>query len=505
MEQNNKMKNLKNRKFTAYAAILAALALAVSIPLNLLASRLDITWDMTPTKMYELTDTTRNFLEKVDKPVDFYFLLDMDLLAADTGSMALYHALEEYASYDNINLIAFEPDEDPELTKQLQEDGYRLSRGDIVIRCEGRSKHIAGTSMYSTFYSTTDSGEQITDSAYFSGENYITGAIDAVVSGRDTVVYFLNGHGEKVPEKEYSTLISNLVNRNYSVEELTLSIADRVPEDAALVILAAPQSDLSNDEKRKLDDYLDNGGNVCFWMSPNPDEIRYRNIEMIMESFGIAMDYDIVRETNSNLHIQDDPYTYKCSVVSSDEEIDLTYEVIETYIAAGIIPFMSNSRSFYQLMGAEDTSLQIGSMLRTVPSTDALGNTTSTAIGEIYGGADPSAEDITGEILDLMMYSTSTLRNDAKIMVMGNAEFIDDTNVAQDYMIIPVNLMLSTLSWMYDSELDMDMGIADKEQSYDSFVLNSEAAANTASAVFIAVPFGVALIGLIVWLTRRYS
>lgn len=505
MEQNKKMKNLKNRKFTAYAAILAALALAVAIPLNLLASRLDITWDMTPTKMYELTDTTKDFLAKLDKPVDFYFLLDMDLLAADTGSMALYHALEEYDSYANINLIAFEPDEDPELTQQLQEEnGYKLSRGDMVISCEGRSKHIAGTSMYSTYYSTTDSGVQITDSAYFNGENYITGAIDAVVSGRDTAIYFLNGHGEKAPESNYTKFSEELSNRNYVIKGLNLSISETVPEDAAVVILAAPQSDISNDEMRKLDDYLDNGGNVCFWMSPNPEEIKYRNIEMILDSFGIAMDYDIVRETDSNIHADKDPYTFMCSVVSSDEEIDLTYEVIQTYIAAGAPPFMSNSRSFYQLMGADDTSLQVGSMLRTIPSTDTAGNTISTAVGEIYGGTDPSAEDIEGEVLDLMMYSTSTLRNDAKIMVMGNAEFIEGSYIA-DAMIIPVNLMLSTLSWMYDSEIDIDMGIDDKEQSYDSFVLNSEAAANTASAVFIAVPFGVALIGLIVWLRRRYS
>ena len=37
-------KNLKNRKFTAYAAIFAALVLAIAIPLNLLANRLNVTW-----------------------------------------------------------------------------------------------------------------------------------------------------------------------------------------------------------------------------------------------------------------------------------------------------------------------------------------------------------------------------------------------------------------------------------------------------------------------------
>ena len=103
------------------------------------------------------------------------------------------------------------------------------------------------------------------------------------------------------------------------------------------------------------------------------------------------------------------------------------------------------------------------------------------------------------------MYATSSLRNDAKIMVMGNAEFIDDTNVSQDYMIVPVNMMLSVISWMYDSDLAFDMGIADKERTYDSMLINSETAANTTNITFIVVPVAVGLIGLGVWLKRRYS
>ena len=96
-------------------------------------------------------------------------------------------------------------------------------------------------------------------------------------------------------------------------------------------------------------------------------------------------------------------------------------------------------------------------------------------------------------------------KNDAKVMVMGNAEFIDDVNVAQDYMIVPVNLMLSVFSWMYDSDVDMDMGIADKERSYDTMVMNSEKDANKTSVIFMVLPFVVAVAGAGVWLGRRYS
>ncbi len=505
MEQKEKsFRNLKNRKFTLYALILAVLAFAITIPLNLLASRLDIQWDMTPTKIYNLTDTTKDYLSSLDKQVDFYFLLDMDLLSTDMNSMELYHTLEQYASYDCINFVSFDPDDEPTLTKKLMDLGYTLSEGDMVISCDGRSKHIEASSMYSTQYSTDDSGNMIADSAFFNGENIITGAIEAVASGRDTKVFFLTGHGERQIDTDYTKLKMNLSNRNYDLQELDLAAEEAVPEGTAFVILAAPQTDISKDELRKLNAYLDNGGNVCFWMSPNASETQYKNIESIMNSFGIAMDYDRVKETDSSIHVSDDPYTFRCTVVASEDEVDLTYEIIENYLNQGYSAYMSNTRSFYQTYSADETSLKVGSLLQTMTSTDDMGQDVSTAVGEAYGGKN-SKNVKEGQILDLAMYSTSTMRNNAKIMVMGNADFIDDANLQEDYMIVPVSLMLSTFSWMYDSKLDLDMGIENKEQTYDSFFLNSEQAANTASIVFICVPFAVGLIGLGVWLKRRYS
>jgi hypothetical protein len=241
-------------------------------------------------------------------------------------------------------------------------------------------------------------------------------------------------------------------------------------------------------------------------MSPNKAEIRYKNIESILEDYGLGMDYDIVYETDSDLHVSDVPYTYQVSIVASDEDYgtNLTDELVDM-TDSGYYAFMSNSRSFYQYSSSTDTSLQIESLLQTVSTTDELGNSVSTAVGKVYGGTDDDAEDITGVPLDLAMYSTSTSRGDSKVVVFGNAEFIDDDNVSQDYMIIPVYLMLTTITWMYNSDLDMDMGIADKERDYDSLVLNSESIANTVAIVFIAVPTLVALSGTIVWLKRRYS
>ncbi|MDE5792531.1 MAG: GldG family protein, partial [Oscillospiraceae bacterium] len=386
-------------------------------------------------------------------------------------------------------------DTHPELVTQLKEDGYNLSVGDMVFHCEGRTKHVSGVNMYQYEVSYDDDNNRTVEAAYFRGENYITGAINAVATGREASVYFLSGHGEKTLDNDYTVFNKNMKNSNYNAKELNLATVTEIPEDATMLVVAAPKSDFTNDETRVINNYLENGGNICFLMSPNENTIAYKNIESIMNSFGIGMDYDIVAETDTSLYVSGDPYTYRVSIVrNEDTDIDLTSEVADM-TDNGYYAFMSDSRSFYQYFGAEDTSLQIGSLLQTVSTTNNYGESVSSAVGEPYGGTDAMTEKLEGYPLDLAMYSISSSRNNAKMFVIGNAEFIDDINVAQDYMIIPVYLMLSNMTWMYNSDLILDMGIADKERNYDSIKINSESAANTTMIIFITVPVIVGLVG----------
>lgn len=501
----------RKKSFTAFALTLSALVLAIAVILNLLASRLDITWDMTPAKMYELSDTTTEYLDKLEEDgivVDFYFLMDMDFLATSGYDMTLHHVLQSYSEYDCINFVDFDPDSNPAMLSDLNPDGvFNLGIGDIVIRYGDNTKHIIGNNMGMDEVSTNDAGEQVLEASYFTGENYITGAIDAVVSNRTSKVYFLTGHGEKTLSNDYTTFHANLRNLNYGAEQLDLTTVSAVPEDAAMIVVAGPQTDISNDEARKLNEYLDTGGNVSFLMSPNEENVVYKNIEAIMADFGIGMDYDIVRESDPNNYLNNDPQTFHVALVASDAESSdaLTSGVMKMTEEEGYVAFMKDTRSFYQLQGYSDGTLEVGSLMQTISTTDSSGNTVSSAVGRVHGGDDPGAEDIEGQVLDLAMYARSPARNDAKILAFGNADFIDDTGVTEDEMMIPVYLYLSTITWMYNSDLDMDMGIADKAKGYDSMNLNSETEANTLSVIFIAVPFVVALIGAGVWLGRRNS
>ncbi|SFB66584.1 GldG family protein [Ruminococcus albus] len=500
MAQNETKKPKKSYGFTAVALVFAAISLAIVVLINLMVSRMNIIWDMTSTGIYKLTDSTKDYLNSVDKKVNFYFLFDMDVLSTDTDSMPLYNAMKEYSQFDCINFQAFDPDSDPDKTKELQNMGFSVSQGDIVVECEGRSKRIPGNTMFQTRVADN----QTTSTLYFTGENLITGAIDAVVSGRETKIYFLTGHGEKPLDTDYTTLRSRLATRNYIAATLDLTNKDSVPDDAAIVILAAPKNDISENELKVLNDYLDKGGNICFWMSPNEAELDYVNIEKLLKEYNIAMDYDRVEETDPDLYAPNDPTSFYCSIVVADEttKIDITSGLKE-FTDQNYFPAMINTRSFVQIYGEGDNSTHVFSdgLLETI---DKIGDGSSTAIGKPVGGAKPR-ETLGNSVLELAMYSTDTQRADSKIMVIGNAEFIDDENIDQNYSMIPVNLQLSVFSWMYDSELALDFGIGSKERTFDEMSIESTSKAQVTNVIFIAVPVFVGLIGGAVLLKRRYT
>ena len=141
----------------------------------------------------------------------------------------------------------------------------------MVVKYGNNSKRIPGNVMY--YYEIDE--ENNVQNAYFQGENYITGAIKSVVEGIMPSVYFLTGHGEKSLEENYTTFRKNLKNYNYEAKELNLMTEEAVPEDAKIVIIAGPKTDITEAEKAKLESFMDKGGNLSLLMSPNDDDIDY--------------------------------------------------------------------------------------------------------------------------------------------------------------------------------------------------------------------------------------
>ncbi|MGN1481204.1 Gldg family protein, partial [Porcipelethomonas sp.] len=393
-------KSKKNIKFTTIAWALAAMLLVIIILINIAASTIDIKFDMTPNKLYSLSQTTTDYLDSLDDEVDIYLLMEMDEIRKDDSMLAFTSMMDQYSEYDKINLIDIDPDTNPDIVKELNPDGYlNLKEGDMLVKCGDLVKRIPASSMYLYEGEYDDNGEFNVENAYFQGENYITGAIKAVVEGVIPSVYFLTGHGEKTLENDYTKFQKNLKNYNYEAKELNLTTEEAVPDDAAIIIVPAPKTDITDAEKEKLDAYMDKGGNLSLLMSPNGDETTYDNILELMHEYGLGMDYNRVYETDSSKHVSGDKYQMMVNLVDitelddtvKDGLTDLTSALIED---DSLIPYMPESRSFFQYMGENSSELNICPLIET----------NETAYGEAYGGNEVDPSDISG-VLYLAAYS----------------------------------------------------------------------------------------------------
>lgn len=485
-------KSMKNAKFTTLAWIMAIMLLVIIIPINIAVSFFDVKLDLTQNKMYSLTDTTKNYLSSIDKKVDIYLLYDLDEIRNDSDGAALAGMFDELREYDCINFQDIDPVTHPEIKEELNPDGFMtLSQGDIIVRCGNNIKRVQGTSMYSDI---VDEDGNITGES-FNGENYVTGAIKSVVEGIMPSVYFLTGHGEKTLADNYTKFQKNLEDFNYKTKELNLATADAVPDDAAIIIVAAPKTDISDAEREKLEAFMDNGGNLSLLMSPNEKEIDYTNIENIMNQYGIRMDYNIVSETDSSKYVSGNKNEIMVKLVDSsaaqDENItDLTSNLIDE--ASSLIPYMPASRSFYEVQNENRSNLTICPLIETYDS----------AVGTPYGGTEIDPDEVAG-ILYLAAYSQDKTRNDSKLVVMGNADFIDDENLQADYVIIPVMLYSRTITWMYNT--DIDMNIANKTDINDYMILKSKDDTKAMMIILNAAPVIVAASGIFIWLRRRHA
>lgn len=496
---------LKNLGTTGFAILMAIVVAVAVIPVNMLAGRLNIEWDMTPNSFYtgELSDVSKEIIENLSEPVDIYFLMDTADLDGDYEvGIVLKNTLEKYGEFDNINIISGDPDENPDLFSEFTDKFDSLNKGDIIVKgSNGLVKQVLATNLFLSEPLTSSESDNAEDYQYtFVGENYITGAIKYVTDGTEPYIYFLKGHDEKTITEDYTTLTSIFESYGYVVDDINLTTEPEIPEQTQVIVIAAPKTDITDSEYELLDKYLDNGGNIAFLLSPNGDEVDYTNIDKLMYDFAIGIDYDRVYETDENMYMSGDKYTIAAylndqtdsSSGAGDDNLTWVTEARQL-IDQGYTLVMPESRSFYSY----DEVAENNSALTANPIIYA----SPTARAEDFGGVDKKGNFTDGEILYLAAYAEDTARNDAKILVWGNAEFADDEMYEKGYTITPISAFISSVAWLHDSSIDL--GIAEKSFTLDYMQINSQSTANKILAVIIFIPVVVAGIGVLVWARRK--
>ena len=318
MKKNTLKNNQLALKGGSYSLIITAVLLAILIVVNIFASTMPTTltkFDISSSKLYSITSNTKAVVNNLKQDVTIYWIVQ-----ADQEDTIIENLLGKYDGLSShIDVVKKNPDVFPTFAEQYTDE--EVLNNSLVVESGERYRFISYDDLYeyeTDYYSYT---YNVTG---FDGEGAITSAIDYVVSEDLPKVYVLEGHGEgELP----ATFSDSIEKENIEGETLSLLTVDEIPEDADAIMIYAPQSDISENEKTMLADYADNGGKLLVIAGPVEDA-ELTNLNSLLSEYGVTVETGIVVEGNRNNYAFGYPYILMPNMQShaiTDPLIEDTY------------------------------------------------------------------------------------------------------------------------------------------------------------------------------------
>jgi ABC-type uncharacterized transport system involved in gliding motility auxiliary subunit len=126
-------------------------------------------------------------------------------------------------------------------------------------------------------------------------EESVTNAIHRISNPERKKVYFVTGHGEPaIDDSEtvggFGLFADSLNKQNYLVENLFLPEVEKIPDDAAAVVVVSTEKDYFPREIEILTKYLRSGGHALFLLEPRQGAA----LTAMLTGFGIQAGDDVV-------------------------------------------------------------------------------------------------------------------------------------------------------------------------------------------------------------------
>lgn len=412
---------LKNKSWfnRLKTVILILLILVVYLAINYFVQfKIDLPIiDITEQKVYTLTDISKKAIENIDKEVKIY-------LYGYSEKHAVTNLVKQYCKHNNnIKYQVVTDETNPSLIKEYElEEGYQV----VIIESEGKRTLKSGNEFTATDFNTFEELDLT--------EQEITNGILNATLTNNPKVYFMTGNGEVSLNNMYvlKTYLELEANETY---EINLLAAEKVPDDCTVLVIAAPQKDISTSEKDKIISYINNGGNLFVTTGLTQSDIGFTNLQAILEFYGVNYNYGYVAETNSN-YAHDSSKVLTFPVLNEEHPItaDIASEKLSlVFPTAGKITVKSEA----ELAAIKTTVTNILTSSKTATFTNDAVSSVDTAVengekGEYIEGvcAERIVEENTTNVFDTSSNIVS------KLVYIANDLFMTDyiiSDISSDY------------------------------------------------------------------------
>ncbi len=232
----------RQARYGSNALLLSLAFIGILAVINYVGYQFPKRWDLTADKTHTLSQTTLDTLAKLPQKVTATAFYTSRMPKGNAQNLLDQYA---FASHGKFTYKFVDPEAQPTIAQQMG-----ITRdGTVVLQMGDRTEKVTAVT-----------------------EEDLTSALVRLMHPKKQVVYFLTGHGERSPDdfddKGYSTAKRELENKNYTVKPLSLLKHKAVPKDANVVVIAAPQKPLSQEEIAALELFVQNGGGLMVLLEP---------------------------------------------------------------------------------------------------------------------------------------------------------------------------------------------------------------------------------------------
>jgi hypothetical protein len=470
----------------------AAFFLTLFAGLNYIALNHAWRFDVTAGRRHSLSPETKSYLERLER--------DVNIIVTITDS----NDSEEIAqAYRDVSSLLREY---TYLTRERSPGKITVQYVDVYQN--SREAKALGVEQPNVVVLQSDRGRSVKtlDDLYvikkkvsreaFKGEAVITAAILDVASAEKKKIYFLAGHGEMAPDsidgaRGLSLLRDQLRQRNYNIEGLDLNLTRKIPDDAALLVIASPTRPFQGYEEELLRTYLTTrAGRVILLVDPGQ---RF-GLENLLFDWGVIV-YD-------NVIIDPNP-----GYMSENGELILArfppqpHPITQVLVDNGLYLLVGWTRVVNEDIGrSPDDGLSVKRLIAT--SKDAWGESGYRLRNAQYTpGQDLKGPDGLGVLVVSERLKPSNLPLSVpggRLAVFGTADLITNNRLINSGN-FPV--FLNTVNWAVDRDTQLSIPARPVERFQLS--LSQEELGRLRLGLFFIVPGAVALLGLIVYWTRR--
>ena len=318
-------------RYSTLSTVLVVIFIVCVAGVNVLASfvseRFNLDLDLTASGDYTLTEENVEYVRNLNKPVvitvstteDAYTegtyldLVQSTYYCQDpTGGRYFKQAIELLKNYAKVNsniTVQFVDSTSPAFYEYQDRFNNSVVYGDIIVECTENEKYkILGLE---DLYEIQSSSSSYMD-MYYGGSYYISGsmvetavtsALSYVNSDETDVMTIIEGYNTN--EQVVSVFQQYYQSQNYLCQTIQNLTASNIPEDTDILVMLAPTTDLTDDEIKKIDEFLVNDGaygkHLLYFASP--DQRNTPNLDALLREWGIECGSGTVYETDTDNYL----------------------------------------------------------------------------------------------------------------------------------------------------------------------------------------------------------